>query len=205
MAIEVGPGIAVGPGITIGPGPSGMLALLSPAGQAAYTAASSGNWFEVSSTDYNAVYSGLSGMSKIGMSDTQTNEVGTSWSINYLVTAPQVNATVTSGSYIIGCKYRISSNGTARFYSSTTYKGTYTKVANDMTTTGTGLKYFLRKTPAAEGATTYIGIFGAGPSSLSGGTTSWTGSGYSTNFSSWTTWNGSIPIFQALSTTTQQW
>ena len=93
-----------GTGARIGsPATAAMRALLSASGQTAYDAATSGNWFEVSSTDYAAVYSGLSGTSKVGMSDTQMNESGTSWSINYLTTLPQANATVASGNYIIGC------------------------------------------------------------------------------------------------------
>lgn len=207
MAIVVGPGITVGPGIVISPGPSQMRALLSPTGQSAYDAASSGNWFEVSSTDYNAVYSGLIGMSKVGMSDAQMLENGTSWTINYLTTLPQVNATVAAGSYIIGCQFKVSGAGTnaARFYSGTTYRGTYTKVANDLSATGTGSKWFLRKTPAAEGATTYIGLLGAGPASLTGSTTTWAGAYTQSPFTTWTTYNGTLPVCQTLTTTTQQW
>lgn len=205
MAIIVGPGIEVGPGIVIGSGPSQMRELLSAAGQTAYDAAASGNWFEVSSTDYAAVYSGLTDMSKVGMSDAQAAEVGTQWTINYLTTIPQANATVASGSYIIGCRFRITNNGSARFYSGTTYRGTYTQVANDMTVVGVGFKYFLRKTPSAQGATTYIGILGAGAASLSGGTTSWSGAYTQSPFTTWTTYNGTFPTFQTLTTTTAQW
>lgn len=205
MAIDVGPGIAVGPGITIG-GPSGMFALLSPAGQAAYTAASSGDWFEVSSTDYDAVYAGLTNMSKIGMSDAQMNEVGTNWSPNYLVTAPQANCTVASGSYLLGfrCRFNAAATPSTKIYSSTTYKGSYSQVANTLTVASSGFKYFLRKTPSAVGAATYIAIFVG--TSMPGGTTLWAGSGYSTTpFTTWSGWNGTIPVFQALATTTQQW
>ena len=196
-----------GTGARIGsPATAAMRALLSASGQTAYDAATSGNWFEVSSTDYAAVYSGLSGMSKIGMSDSQMNESGTSWSINYLVTAPQANATVASGSYLLGfrCKFTGAGANSTKIYSGTTFKGTYTQVANTASATGSGFKYFLRKTPSAVGSATYIGIFVG--TSMPGSTTSWSGSGYSTSpFSTWTTWNTSIPLFQALTTTTQQW
>lgn len=208
MGIQIDSGITIGAGITISPGPSAMRALLSPTGQAAYDAASSGNWFEVSSTDYGAVYSGLIDMSKIGMSDAQMAENGASWTNNYLTTVPQANATVASGSYIIGCQFKFSGGGTntARYYSGTTFKGTFTKLANDMTATGAGTKYFLRKTPSAEGATTYIGLLGAGPASLVGSTTSWTNGGYTQSpFTTWTNYTGTFPVFQTLTTTTAQW
>lgn len=213
--IIIGPGITIGGGIGVdggaGASPGGggggttMRSLLSGAGQTAYDAAVSGDWFEVSSTDYDAVYAGLTGMSKVGMSDAQMNESGTNWSTNYLVTAPQANATVANGSYLLGfrCKFNVAATPSTKIYSSTTYKGTYSQVANTLTVSGSGFKYFLRKTPSAVAANTYIAIFVG--TSMPGGTTSWAGSGYSTNFSTWSVWNGTIPLFQSLVTTTQQW
>ena len=61
---------------TAAAGGGNMRALLSASGQTAYDAASNDSWFNVSAADYAAVYSGLAGTSKIGMSDADVTKIG---------------------------------------------------------------------------------------------------------------------------------
>ena len=181
--------------------------LLSAAGQTAYDAATSGRFFKVSSTDYAAVYTGIAGTSKIGMSDAQLNQVGTGWSANYTVSLPQNYSTVPADNYIVGFVTGISTGTpTISYYASGTFKGTYTLLAGAgtvVTPSTSGLIYFLRKAPSKQAATTYVAINSTG--GLRGSTDTWNIApigGYSTNNSTWSNWTGSMPSFQSLITTT---
>ena len=91
MAIIIGPGISVGGGIGVNsgagaPASSGrgdMRSLLSASGKTAYDAAATDNFFAVSQTDYNAVVTGLSSVTKYVMSDVQVAENGSGCSAGY--------------------------------------------------------------------------------------------------------------------------
>jgi len=184
-----------------------MRSLLSSTGKTAWDSTAVGNWFEVSSTDYTAAATGLSNITKVGMSDAQILENGSSWATNFLTTLPQINATVNSGSYIIGFATAFVNSGanTAALRASTSYKASfssYTTIANNLTASGSGNKYWLRKTPSAQASTSYVAVWGQ--SNLRGGTTNWSGSAYNTG-SSWTNYNFTLPASQTLVTSTQQW
>lgn len=184
-----------------------MRSLLSSTGKTAWDSTSIGNFFEVTAADYAAVGSGLTGISKVGMNDTQILENGSSWAVNFLTTLPQINATVNSGSFIIGFATAFSSGGTntASLRVATSYKATfssYTVLGNNLTSTGAGNKYYLRKAPTAQASTTYVGLYHA--TNARGSTSNWSGSAYSTG-GGWTNYNFTMPIQQTLVTTTQQW
>lgn len=225
MAITIGPGISVGGGISVNsglgspapsPAPSGsMRSLLSVSGQAAYDAASIDSFFAVSQSDYNAVVAGLSSVTKYGMDDSRVAENGAAWSAGYAQQFPLALGTVPAGVYLFGFISRTQSGGSTTPLISTTFKGTYTAIANSPNAaTGGARGYFLRKASAATAATSYIGIV----NSVNGlmGTTdtnvtpSSNGAGYDNTipYSTWTNWNGTgakLQIFQMLGTPTQQW
>ena len=219
MAIIIGPGISVGGGIGVNsgagaPAPSGsgnMRSLLSASGKTAYDAAATDNFFAVSQTDYNAVVTGLSSVTKYVMSDVQVAENGSGWSAGYAQAFPSTISVVPSGVYIFGFISRTSSSGTSTPLISTTFRGTYTAIANSPTTPSGGVRgYFLRKSSAATASTSYVGLVNSTTGLL--GTTGYNISagqqgGYDNTvpYSTWTSWAGAYQIFQLLGTPTQQW
>lgn len=191
----------------VGGGGTSMRALLSVSGQTAFDAASNDSWFNVSSSDYAAVFNGLAGTAKVGMPDSDVTAAAPSAFVGtFGATLPQANATVPIGNYIIGFVFRgISATAaTVRPYISTTYKGTYTTLGANIISASASASplYYLRKNPAS--ATASISYVALGPRSSGNwaATGTYTGAGYSANMSSWTTWNANTPIHQFLITTT---
>ena len=213
----IGPGITIGGGINVdsgagvAPGGGSMRALLSASGQAAYDAAATDNFFAVSQTDYNAVAAGLSSITKYVMSDALVAENGSGWSAGYAQAYPSTIATIPSGVYLFGFISRTSSSGTSTPLISTTFRGTYTAIANSPTTPVGGARgYFLRKASAATAATSYVGLVNGVTGLI--GTTQFNVSagqqgGYDSPapYSTWVSWTGGYQIFQMLGTPTQQW
>jgi hypothetical protein len=216
----IGPGITIGGGINVdsGAGAAGsgdMRALLSASGQSAYDAAATDNFFAVSQTDYNAVAAGLSSITKYVMSDALVAENGSGWSAGYAQAYPSTIATIPSGVYLFGFISRTSSSGTSTPLISTTFRGTYTAIANSPTTPSSGVRgYFLRKASAATEATSYVGLLnsttgllGTTQFNVLAGVSTEQQGGYDNTvpYSTWVTWAGGYQIFQMLGTPTQQW
>lgn len=194
-------------------GTGSMRNFLSAAGQAAYDATSNNSWFTASAADYNAVLTGLAGTSTIGMSNAQiTTGSFTAFVGTYGTTLPQANATVPSGSYIIGFAARGATATVARFrpYVATTFKGAYTAIGNNGVTGSatTSSVYFLLKNPtSAQTTASYVAV---GPKNAGEGnwaaTGAWPGGGgYSATMGagSWTNFTSTLPTQQFLITTTQ--
>lgn len=182
--------------------------ILSPAGQAAYAAASVGSFYQVSAADYATVAASLPNTSKIGMTDAQTNEADTGqWSGTYAITLPQANATLPVNNYYLGFLVKMSTSiasTTLSIYAGTTYRGAYSVLSGPTASiSASGFYYFLCKKPTIQTSTKYISIYS---SVLGGGmvkgTTSFAGAYAASPFSSWTSQTGGMPIFQSLITTT---
>jgi hypothetical protein len=214
MGIQIDSGITIGSGITISPGPGSLRGALSPAGQTAYDAATVGNFFAVSSTDYGNVAAQLSSVTKYVMNDSQMAvSPSGSWTANFAEAYPTSVATVPSGTYIIGFSCRQgSSSGTVTPLIATAFPPTasYTAISNSPTAATTAsLNYFIRKAPTtATAATSYLGIVHSTTVPLN--TSSLTGlQGYYSSagppFTSWTSWTASYMFYQVLGTPTQQW
>lgn len=216
MTIVVGPGIAVGAGITIASTPAATLrSALSPTGRSAYDAATTGNFFAVSSTDYGNVATQLSSVSKYVMNDSQLAvTAGGGWTANFAQAHPASVATIPSNTYVIGFVARggSSTSGTVTPLIATAFPPTasYAAIANSPTTPNTAaLNYYIRKAPAtATAATSYLGVVHSQTVALN--TSSLTGlQGYYSPsgppFSSWTSWTSSFLYYQVLGTPTVQW
>lgn len=192
-----------------------MRNLLSESGKTAYDAAAIDNWFSVSSADYAAVASGLSSISKYAMTDAQIAENGVLWSNGYAQAFPSTIGTIPSNTYLIGFISRTNSGGTSTPLISTTFRGTYTAIANSPNAaTGGNRGYFLRKASAATASTSYIGIVNNGSDALNGTTVfnlpAAQGGGYDNTvpYSTWVSWNNAsaaFNIFQMLGASTKQW
>ena len=194
------------------PSTGSMRNLLSVAGRTAFDATANNSWFTASAADYNAVLVGLSGTSTIGMSAAQLTGSFSAFVGTYGTTLPQANATVPSGSYIIGFAARAATATTGRFrpYVATTFKGTYTPIGNNGVTGSatTSSVYFLRKNPTSAQATASyvaVGPRNSGEGNWANAGTWPAGGGYSTALTSgsWTNFTGALPIQQFLITTTQ--
>ena len=215
MGIEIGAGIDIGSGITISPGPGQLRNALSPTGQAAYDAATVGNFFAVSSTDYGNVATQLSSVTKYVMNDSQLAvSPSGGWSANFAQAHPASVATVPAGTYIIGFVARAgsSTSGTATPLIATAFPPTasYAAIANSPTTPNTvALNYYIRKAPTtATAATSYLGLVNSQTVALN--ISSFTGlQGYYSPsgppYTSWTSWTASSLFYQVLGTPTQQW
>ncbi len=218
MSIVIGAGIEIGGGVTVSAAPSFIRTLLSPTGQSAYDAAVTDGWFAVSATDYGNVQAGLSGTSTIGYSDANFTTATIGFSQNFGATLNDVNATVTTGNYILGLVSRASgSSGTISFrpYVSTTFRGTYSTIGtgNLVMSQSATPTYWLRKNPSAAVASTSYVAVGPGTGTLGWGAMGpWgsnnsQGGAYSATMGSgsWTTFNSNVPAQQWLLTNTQQW
>ncbi len=187
---------------------SSIRALLSASGQSAYDAAASGNWFSVSASDYAAAVAGINGSAKYVMNDSLVAENGTAWSGTYAQAFPLTIAQIPSGVYLYGFISRTQSGGTTTPLISTTFRGTYTAIANSPNAaTSSARGYFLRKAPTATSATSYVGLVNSATGLM--GTTTYNvaaGSrgGYDNTvpYSTWVDWTGAYQIFQLLGTTT---
>lgn len=214
MGVVIGTGITIETGISITAESGPLRSLLSPTGQAAYDAATVGNFFSVSSTDYGNVAVGLSSVTKYVMNDSQM-AVGPSgsWTAGYAEAYPTSVATVPSGTYIIGFSCRqAGTSGTATPLIATAFPPTasYTAIANSPTaSTLNAQNYFIRKAPTtATAATSYLGYVASvtaplNSSSLTGLTGYYSPSG--PPYTSWTVWTASYMFYQVLGTPTQQW
>lgn len=189
-------------------GTQSLRSLLSASGQTAYDAATSGNWFSVSSTDYAAAMAGITGATKYVMDDTLVAENGSGWSGTYAQAYPSTISTIPSNVYLFGFISRTSSGGTTTPLISTAFRGTYTSIANSPNAAAAGARgYFLRKAPTATSATSYVGLVNSATGLM--GTTGFntavgTRGGYDNTvpYSTWTEWVGAYQIFQLLGTTT---
>lgn len=195
------------PAAAAGGGGTSMRALLSVSGQTAFDAASNDSWFNVSSSDYAAVFNGLAGTTKVGMPDSDvTAAAPTAFVGSYGITLPQANATVPVGNYVIGFVFRgyTATAATVRPYISTTFKGTYTTLGANVISASASASplYYLRKNPASAAASTSYVALGPRSSGNWAATGTYAGAGYSANMSSWTLWNTNTPIHQFLITTT---
>lgn len=187
--------------------------LLSPTGQAAYDAASVGDFFYVSSTDYANVASGLLSTSKYVMNDSQLAVTGAGWtSTNGGFAHATSVSTVPSGTYIIGFVYatRTTAGTTATPLISTAFPPTATYNAISNTVTGVtlnSLNYYIRKTaPSATSSISYLGLGNDGTVNANNeiaGQKYYSISG--PPYTSWTVWNNISPIYQVLTTTLAQW
>ena len=216
MPIEIGPGIEIGAGITIDSMPTATLrSALSPTGQATYDAATTGNFFAVSSTDYGNVATQLSSVSKYVMNDSQL-AVGSSggWTANFAQAHPASVATIPSNTYVIGFVARAgsSTSGTATPLIATSFPPTasYAAIANSPTTpTINALNYYIRKAPAtATAATSYLGLVNSQTVQLNASSFAGQQGYYSASgppFTSWTSWIASSVYYQVLGTPTVQW
>lgn len=183
-----------------------MRSLLSASGQTAYDAASDDSWFNVSSTDYAAVFSGLSGTTKVGMSDADVTITSPpAFSGTYGATLSQASATVSVGNYIIGFVFRGNNlvTTTIRPYISTTFKGTYSTLGANIISapSSTSPLYYLRKNPSSAVASTSYVALGPRSNGNHSATGTWANSGYSANMSTWNNYNATMPIQQWLITT----
>jgi len=188
-----------------------LRSFLSGAGQTAYDAASADSFFAVSQTDYDAVVAGVASVSTVGPSDVQfTGTTGSPFSANYLVTYPEAYATVSANNYIIGFRATTTyTNQQWKIYGGPTFKSTspaYSQISTTSPSTGatTGTYYYLRKAPAVQAATTYIGILGTQTLTMTANSGGWTGGGYASGaFTTWSTWTNNMPKLQVLITPTE--
>jgi hypothetical protein len=220
MAIIIGPGISVGRGISVGivtpyVEPA-MRVLLSESGKTSFDEATENDFFLVSQTDYNAVASGLSSVTKYVLNDTFAAQVNLSiWGLGsgFARAYPSDIATIPSGVYLFGFIYRTQTSSTVTPLISTTFLGTYEAIANSPTTSSGGgtiatsvISYFLRKSSTPTAVTSYVGITSTGGNIVLT-TTEFTY--YYDSSSPYSTWNTAsldpIPIFQMLGTPTKQW
>ena len=179
---------------------------LSGSGQTAYDAASSGSWFAVSSTDWDAAVAGISGATKKLVTDGQMTEAsGAAFSSAYIITQAQAAATITAGNYIFALRGNTAySNQSWTIYGGTTYKSlAYSAVVSGTpATASTGTYYYLRKAPTALASTTYIGIVGSQNLTMTSSSTfagaAFIASPYNTG--SWGNWSGVQPKVQVVIT-----
>lgn len=199
-------------------GTPSLRSFLSGAGQTAYDAASADSFFAVSSTDWDAVITGLGNTSKIGPSDANfTGISGSAFSANFLFTMSQGLATVPANNYIIGFRAStINANTTWKLYGAGTFRSTnpvYSQISTTSPTTGSGVGgvgtfYYLRKAPPVQSATTYIAWLSTQNFDMTGNNTyltptDATSAAYSQSpFNSWLSWQSRVPKIQALITPT---
>lgn len=133
-------------------------AALSPANTASYDSASVGDFVQVNSASYNAVFSALSSMVKYGHTDAQitgANGGGTSWGAPFAFA--MTASVIPQGNYIIGYSLVARNAGTqsyALYYTTASNATGSTAVGerigqmNRFPTTGTDTRVFLiRKAP----------------------------------------------------------
>ena len=207
-------GITLGAGVTITSEIStgSMRNLLSASGQTAYDAATGGNWFSVSSTDYANVVSGLASVTKYCLSDAQMSGVAGGWSGGYAQAyGANLNAQLSAGTYVIGFGAKPYSTITAvtpLISTALPTSGTYSPIANSPAGAAGVISYFLRRPSTATAATSYLGFVGNNTMSSAtiSGITNWYSTTGSPNFTApWTVYNANPIMFQILGTPTYQW
>jgi hypothetical protein len=209
----IGSGINIGNGITIHVETgSTMYSLLSSAGQTAYTSTTAGNWFIVSSTDYAAVFSGLSSVTKYCMTDTQLGVGNNGWvGTDAQAFGSGFNAQLTAGTYVIGFVTRTYAGAgpvTPLISTALPTSGSYSAIANSPSISAGVLQYCLRRAPTATAATSYLGIVGSSGITMETATSVSVTNWYSTSgppYTSWISYNANPIIYQVLGTPTYQW
>ena len=187
-----------------------LRAVLSAAGQSSYDSAATGNFFSVSTADYESVVSSLSGVTRVGLPETASGMNANNVSA-YSGTCASLydisNSTIAVNSFILGYSARVfTASGNLVLLSCTTFQGNYTAVANQAPVTTTGRMYYLRKNPSAVGNTTYVGIVST-VADFRQSVVSITGAAFdcSSPYSSWNARNGTMPVLQILQSTIQHW
>jgi len=216
LAIALGLVLAIAPALyTVNPEPAQAAAsvksVLSPTGQSAYNAASSGTYFEVSASDYSAAFSNLSNVTKVGTTDANIAACSYSWSPNY-GTVMNNSVILPANAYILGFASGFytapSTTAIIRLISSSTYKGTYNWFSSDsVSSTGQGAKYYLFKTPSTSASTRYLGHWSSGGPCATAGSYPTGGYFYSITgpWSISNTYTSDIPNLQVMYTTVDQW
>lgn len=194
--------------------PVTMRSLLSASGQTAYDSTTVGNWFNVSAADYASVFSGLTSVTKYGLTDVQLGSANNAWSSGYAQAfGAGLNAQLAAGTYVIGFASRTYTNALGYFTplisNALPTSGTYSSLANSVGNNSNNvLAYYLRRAPSAVATTSYLGIVGNvnmySTTSVTG-ITNWYSNTGSPNFTSWVAYNANPLIFQALGTPTLQW
>ena len=217
--MNIGGGLNIGGGIKIANDlvqtpTSTMRSLLSSASQTAYDNTTPGNWFSVTSTDYAAVYSGLSSVTKYGLTDTQLGTGSQAWTAGYAQAfGTNMNAQLASGTFIIGFVSKISASSggiTPLISTALPTAGTYSAIANTAYASSAAYVYYLRRAPTAVASTSYIGIVGnvnmITNQTINSGITNWYTSTGAPNYGApWTAYNSNPILFQLLGTSTYQW
>ena len=208
--MEIGGGITIGPGIRISGSSSLIRSSLSGEGQAAYDSAASGNFFRVSSTDYNSVRTALSNTKTIGDNSDAILHFGSAYTGTCAALNTPANSNVDPGFYIIGFASRHASISSAvfRYLTSTSARGTYTQLENSVLVANSNTtSYYLRKDPNdVTISTIYVGIV-SNTGSMRQSNTNWANAAFdcSEPYSSWTGRVGTQPVFQTLLTGEKQW
>jgi hypothetical protein len=194
-------------GFTISTLSSGMRVFLSAAGQTAYDATTTGNFFSCSLADYNAVFTGYADAQKIGNTDAEFNTaLNSGYSGPCASVLPIGNSTIPANTYIIGfaTKMQQPTATTLTPLISTTYKGTYAAISNSPSVSGINRVYYLRKDPPITPVTSYVGHV-AGGSSFDMANVNYTNAGFdcSPPYSSWNNRTAQMPNFQMFVTATR--
>lgn len=186
-----------------------LRSVLSAAGKSSYDATLDGGYFEVTQADYAAANSGLSNVTKIGMSDSTITGTCSPWGGTYLtVTDSAIN--IPANAYIVGFAsgfVSAAANSNIRLATATTYKGTYNWLTTlTAPTSGSGAKYFLFKAPTTSASTRYIGIWGS--ATLCGSSGPFPNGAYSSSgppWSSFSNYSSDTINLQVLYSTADQW
>ena len=183
---------------------------LSAAGQAAFNAASVGNFFSVSAADYASVFSNVTGTTKYAMTDAQLAQTNDGWAPDYAYTIDQAASQIPISSYVIGFAARSTSasSGTITPLISTTYRGSYSAISNSPTFAAgspSAIQYYIRRNPTTgTAATSYLALV----SSINRlrGTSTYGGAFAVSPFSTWSNYPAAPgPVQQFLATTTKSW
>ena len=214
--MQISGGITIGPGITIKSTGSTIRSALSAAGQAAYDAAYAGDFFRVSSTDYNSVKTSLANTKTIGDNSDAILYTGGSYSGTCAALNTPANSNVDPGFFIVGfvARHTSTSGANFRYLISASARGTYIQLANQVpvTNVSSSPSYYVRKDPTdANVSTQYVGIV-SNTGTMIQSNTSWSNGAFSclaSNIASypgpWTTRATTQPVFQTLLCGTQQW
>ena len=164
--VSIGPGIGIGTGITIEATKvdySSMRNILSASGQTAYDAATSGNFFEVSQTDFDAVELNINNLYTMGA--VNRTATGGSWVSGYAYLHSPYELACYAGGQIIGMTAKfagsVTSGASHQLATGTTYTGSYTTQANALSVAvsgGTNRKFYLRKDAPVEASNVYATV-----------------------------------------------
>jgi hypothetical protein len=218
MGLVIESGVSIGPGIrlTMPVGIGTIRSSLSAAGQSAYDAAYQGDFFRVSASDYNNVKSTLANTRTIGDNADAILFTGSSYTGTCAALNAPANSNVDAGFYIVGfvARHLSSSGANFRYLVSSSARGTYTQLANQVpvTNVSSSPSYYVRKDPTdANVSTVYVGIV-SNTGTMLVSNTSWTNAAFNcatSNVSSftapWSARSAVQPVFQTLLCGTRQW